>query len=96
MGCEVVCCVLAKFAHLESIPEDFREWGVHVANASSLAATLARERHRAMLFRTLATLRTDIDLFDDVEQLRWTGPTSAFGEISARLQIATSLMPLRA
>ena len=37
------------------------------------------------LFRTLATLRTDIELFDDVEALRWNGPTAAFAELGARL-----------
>ena len=44
----------------------------------TLADTLVRERDQAMLFRKLATLRTDIALFDDVEQLRWKGPTLRF------------------
>ena len=46
-----------------------------------LAQTLSRERERALLFRTLATLRTDIALFDDVDQLRWNGPTPAFAAL---------------
>ncbi|SPF47193.1 hypothetical protein SBA4_3670004 [Candidatus Sulfopaludibacter sp. SbA4] len=49
---------------------DWHEWGVKVASPSALADTLVRERERALLFRTLATLRTDIALFDDVDQLR--------------------------
>jgi hypothetical protein len=44
-----------------------------------------------MLFRTLATLRTDIPLFEDVDQLRWNGPTSAFDAIGARLDAATTV-----
>src|SRR5271170_1508689 len=68
-GAKSSAAVLAKFEHLESIPADFREWHVNVASASALADTLARERDRAMLFRTLATLRTDIALFDDVDEL---------------------------
>jgi 5'-3' exonuclease len=80
--------VLAKFVHLESIPLDSRKWGVNVANASALADTLSREWDHALLFRTLATLRTDIVLFDDVDQLRWTGPTPAFAAIGARLDAA--------
>ena len=48
----------------------------------------ARERDRALLFRTLATLRTDIALFDDVDQLRWNGPTDAFEALAARLDAA--------
>jgi hypothetical protein len=65
--------VLAKFVHIESIPADYRGWHVNAASASALASILSRERDRALLFRTLATLRTDIPLFDDVDQLRWKG-----------------------
>jgi 5'-3' exonuclease len=82
--------LLAKFGHLESIPADWREWRVNAANASVLAQTLVRERDFAMLFRTLATLRTDIALFDDVEQLRWKGPTPAFDAFKARFEAAVT------
>ena len=47
-------------------------------NAGALAATLCEQREQVLLFRTLATLRTDIKLFDDVEQLRWNGPRPEF------------------
>ena len=84
-GAKSTAAVLAKFGHLESIPADSREWHVNAANASALAATLSREREQALLFRTLATLRTDITLFDDVEQLRWNGPKPGFDKLGARL-----------
>jgi 5'-3' exonuclease len=87
-GAKSSAAVLGKFGHLESIPADYREWHVNAANASVLAETLCRERDRAMLFRTLATLRTDIPLFDDVDQLRWKAPTPAFAELGARLDAA--------
>ena len=87
-GAKSTAAVLAKFVHLESIPSDSREWHVNVASTSTLAATLARERDRAMLFRKLATLRTDIPLFDNIDRLRWNGPTAAFDEIAARLDAA--------
>jgi len=87
-GAKSSAAVLAKFVHLESIPPDCREWRVNAANASALADTLSRERDRALLFRTLATLRTDIALFDDVDQLRWNGPTPAFAALAARLDAA--------
>jgi 5'-3' exonuclease len=85
-GAKSSAAVLAKFGHIESIPADYREWRVNAAHASALAHTLAQERDRALLFRTLATLRTDIVLFDDVEQLRWTGPTPAFTQFAARFE----------
>ena len=87
-GAKSSAAVLGKFLHIESIPTDCREWRVNAANASALADTLSRERERALLFRTLATLRTDIALFDDVDQLRWNGPTPAFDSLAARLDAA--------
>jgi len=89
-GAKSSSAVLAKFGHLESIPADCREWRVNAANASALAATLVRERDNAILFRTLATLRTDIPLFDKVDQLRWNGPTLGFDKIAARLDAAVT------
>ena len=73
-GAKSTAAVLAKFGRLEAIPEDPREWRINVAGAAKLAATLKRERQNALLFRRLATLRTDIELFDDVEELRWKAP----------------------
>lgn len=68
-GAKSTAAVLAKFLHIEAIPPDWREWGVKAANAGTLARTLAAERERALLFRTLATLRTDIPLFKNVDEL---------------------------
>ena len=76
------------YGHLESIPADWRTWHVNAASPGALAATLARERDRALLFRTLATLRTDIPLFDSVDELEWKGPTPAFAPLGARLDAA--------
>ena len=90
-GAKSSAAVLARFVHIESIPADWREWRVNAANPGALAQTLSRERDRALLFRTLATLRTDIKLFDDVEELRWTGPTPAFKAFAARFDAAVTV-----
>jgi 5'-3' exonuclease len=87
-GAKSSAAVLAKFMHLESIPADYREWHVNAVNASGLAATLSREQQSALLFRTLATLRSDIVLFDNVDQLRWNGPTPAFDSLAVRIGAA--------
>ena len=89
-GAKSTAAVLAKFGHLESIPEDWRTWQVNAASASTLAATFARERDRAFLFRTLATLRSDIPLFDSIDQLKWAGPAPSFEELGQRLNAAVS------
>jgi len=87
-GAKSAAAVLARYHHLETIPEDWRQWHVNVAKAGLLANTLLRERDRAFLFRTLATLRTDIPLFQSVDQLQWKGPTPAFPPVAARLDAA--------
>ena len=87
-GAKSSAAVLSRFVHLESIPASYRDWHVDVANASSLAATLTRDRDNALLFRTLATLRTDIPLFEDVDQLQWNGPSPAFTALAARWDAA--------
>ena len=90
-GAKSSAAVLSKFRHLEGIPKDWHEWGVKVASAGTLADTLSRDWHQAVLFRKLAVLRTDIALFHDVEDLHWTGPTPAFDELAARLDRARTV-----
>ena len=82
--------VLSRYGHLENIPNDWRSWHVNATGAATLAATLARESDRAYLFRTLATLRDDIPLFDSVDHLEWRGPTPAFEAIGTRLNAAVT------
>ena len=84
-GAKSSAAVLAKFGHLESIPASAGDWHVNANNAVALARTLVDQRDRAMLFRTLATLRTDINLFASVDALEWKGPTPAFAKLAARI-----------
>jgi 5'-3' exonuclease len=87
-GAKSTAAVLARFGHLEAIPPDPRDWSVNAANAGRLARTLAEQRDRALLFRDLATLRTDFTLFESVDTLRWRGPTPAFAALGAELDAA--------
>jgi len=70
--------VLARYEHLEGIPADPRRWEVAVRRAPALSASLESQRDLAYLFRRLATLRSDLELFDSVDQLRWRGPMAGF------------------
>ncbi len=90
-GAKSSAAVLAKFVHIEAIPEDWREWKVNVSSAGALAHTLAGQRERALLFRTLATLRTDIPLFQNVDELEWHGPGPGFEALGARLDAAVTV-----
>jgi 5'-3' exonuclease len=57
---------------------------------------LGERRELALLFKRLATLRTDAALFDDVGTLRWRGPTPAFGAWGERLRSARLMERCRA
>ncbi len=87
-GAKSAATVLARYGHLDAIPSDYRQWEASPANAAALSRTLNEQRELAQLFRTLATLRADVPLFDDVETLRWTGPRPEFPVLAARLEAA--------
>jgi len=92
-GAKSTAGVLSRFARLEDIPDDWRTWNANVMSPASLSRTLLRERDHAFLFRRLATLRTDIPLFDNVDALQWKGPTPGFPALAARLD-AANLRPI--
>ena len=88
-GAKSAAVVLARFGHLEHIPADSRDWHVPVTSPRALADTLQRDGKLAFLFRDLATLRTDIPLFNSVDDLRFTGATDRFPALAARLDSTT-------
>ncbi len=85
-GAKSAAAVLARFKHIESIPDDWQVWSVNARNAAGLSRTLNENRDLALLFRTLATLRIDVPLFTSVDALKWNGPTPAFEAVAAKLE----------
>ena len=73
--------VLARYGHLEAIPDSAGDWDVTPRGAATLARTLSEGRELAATFRELARLRTDVPVFDTVGQLRWTGPQPGFFDL---------------
>ena len=65
--------VLARYRHLEDIPDDPARWDIAIRGAPALAAALREQRRAVMLYRTLATLREDVPLDEDLDALRWRG-----------------------
>lgn len=84
-GAASASAVLARYGHLERIPERAADWEVSVRGAARLAAILAEQGARARLFRTLAILRVDAPIDADVDALRWMGPRADFPSWAARL-----------
>jgi 5'-3' exonuclease len=89
-GAKSAAAVLARYGHLESIPSDWQQWGVNVASPKALSGRLIADRELVLLFRVLATLRTDIPLFTSVDQLQWKGATPAFAPLAARLDYSVA------
>jgi 5'-3' exonuclease len=89
-GAKSTSAVLSKFGHIESIPVSAGDWHLNVLNSASLADILARERKLALLFRTLATLRNDIPLFEEVDRLQWAGAREEFDAIGRLLDQAVT------
>jgi 5'-3' exonuclease len=82
-GAKSAAAVLARFEHIEAIPDDVHDWNLDVRNAPTLAATLKRDRELAMGFKVLATLRDDAEV-GTIDDWRWSGPGSDFDAWCAR------------
>jgi 5'-3' exonuclease len=72
-GKKAAASTLAQYPHLENIPKDWRNWAPSIRSARSLSENLFSNWGDALLFRKLATLRTDVPVFDSIEELRWSG-----------------------
>jgi 5'-3' exonuclease len=84
-GAKGAAQVFSQYPHLEDIPKDWKMWHSSIRRARPLAETLFAGWNDAMLFRTLATLRLDVPVFDSVDELRWPGPRPHFEDYCHRL-----------
>ena len=85
-GPKAAALVLSQYPHLEDIPKDFQHWPPSIKRARALSESLFSVWNHALLFRTLATLRLDVPVFNTVEDLRWNGPGPSFGLQCRRLK----------
>ncbi len=84
-GAKAAASALSQYPHLEKIPKDWREWDPSIRKARALSESLLSAWDDALLFRTLATLRLDVPVFNTVEDLRWKGPRASFEEYCRRI-----------
>jgi len=85
-GEKSAAAVLERYVHLEGIPLQASAWDVPLRNVATLSAALRRHWNDALLFRDLATLRTDWDVFDNVDALEWKGPSDGFTKLCEHLR----------
>jgi len=85
-GAKAAAAVLSRYVHLEAVPKDWRQWDQSIARARALSESLTKSWDDALLFRKLATLRTDVFVFDSIDEMRWTGPKATFARMAKRLK----------
>jgi 5'-3' exonuclease len=84
-GAKSAAAVLARYGHLEQIPDASGQWDVPgLRGAPTLARTLAEQRELAYLFRRIATVETEVEV-GTVDDWHWTGPTPEFEKLAAEL-----------
>ncbi|HSB18427.1 MAG TPA: 5'-3' exonuclease H3TH domain-containing protein [Anaeromyxobacteraceae bacterium] len=100
-GEKTASALLARYPHLEDVPEDPARWPTGIRGADRLARELASGREAVLLFRRLATLVRDAPLPGSLEDLRWRGvPRGRFQawceSLGARgLRVALEARPAR-
>ena len=94
-GAKAAALTLSQYPHLEDIPRDWREWHPSIKRARSLSEALCNGWEDAQLFRTLATLRLDVPVFDTIEDLRWNGPRPSFEPECERMKSPDLLRRVR-
>src|SRR5712675_3462126 len=94
-GVKAAALTLSQYPHLEAIPKDWREWHPSIRKARLLSESLFAAWNEALLFRTLATLRLDVPVFDAVEDLRWKSPRPSFEDYCRRMRSRDLLARVR-
>jgi 5'-3' exonuclease len=85
-GAKSASTVLAKYGTIDNIPDNHEQWisdGVTVRGAEKLAKTLRTNRIDAQLFKTLATLVSDVEV-GETSDWKWSGPTERFEAVCKR------------
>jgi 5'-3' exonuclease len=85
-GAKGAALTFSQYPHFEDVPRDWRQWHPSIRGAQRLCGVLFDQWDEAVLYRTLATLRLDVPVFDTVDELEWKGPGTEFDRYCVRLQ----------
>ncbi|MBC8334442.1 MAG: flap endonuclease [Anaerolineales bacterium] len=83
--------VLSKYKYLEKIPAKLEDWEIKVRGAKRLHENLSNHREEAFLYRRLATLRSDVPLTEQPDELKWVCPRENFAKFCQSLGTANLL-----
>jgi 5'-3' exonuclease len=94
-GMRSAAAVLARWRHLDAIPDDEARWDVAVRGRAALAEVLRARKADALLYRRLATLRTDAPIDMSLDALAWRGPDrEALAAVCAEVGIEPAILQL--
>ncbi len=85
-GSKGASSVLSVYPHLEDIPKDPKSWASSIRGSAKMAEVLFKAWDDVLLYRKLATLRTDAPVFNNIEDLKWNGPSDSFEAFCTRLK----------
>ncbi|NLA35548.1 MAG: flap endonuclease, partial [Actinobacteria bacterium] len=83
-GAKSAAAVLNYYGHIENIPPYPGQWEISVRGSQKLSDTLQANMDDALLFRTIATIRTDIEVGTPADW-EWQGPRDGFDAMCDRL-----------
>lgn len=86
-GMKAAALTFSQYEHLEAIPKNWQEWHPSIRRARALSESLFAAWDEAVLFRTLATLRLNVPVFNTIDELRWSGSRADFAAVSERLRV---------
>ena len=93
-GAKSTSQALQRYQRIEDIPLDAADWDVKIRGLATMVKNLSEGYEDALLYKRLATLRTDVPLKEGVEDLEWKGVRrDEFEELCERLD-APRLMSL--
>ena len=93
-GAKTTASILARYKHIEAIPQNPADWEVNLRGDSGIASSLAEHYGQALLYRDLATLRVDVKLPETLAQLEWRGVRKRdFEELCAELGFSETVSP---
>jgi 5'-3' exonuclease len=88
-GPKAAALTFSQYLHLENVSKDWRQWHPLIRGAQRLASVFFERYNDALLYRTLATLRLDVPVFETVDELQWKGPAPEFERFCDRFQSET-------
>lgn len=94
-GAKSSAALLSRYQHLEAIPDELKMWDIQVRGAQRLYENLTNHWEEALLYRRLTTLRSDVPLAENLDELAWIGPRENFAELCQALGAANLINHLQ-